>query len=65
MSAPDNLHPRPWDTNNPMLVQIFCAAISGLAANKYFLEGGYQGSPNVAVAFADSVVLAALTGAKP
>lgn len=50
---------RPWDTNNPLLVQIFCAAITGIVANKFFDGPLMQGSPDAAVEFADRVVVAA------
>lgn len=52
---------RPWDTNNPLLVQIFSSALTGIIASPDFHSGLYQQSPRAAVEFADSVVLAALT----
>lgn len=55
---------RPWDTNNPSLRNIFCAALQGICANPAFFGGEYQGSPNAAIEFADRVVLAAITPKK-
>lgn len=52
---------RPWDTNNPLLVQIFSAALTGIISSPDFHSGIYQQSPHAAVKFADSVVLAALS----
>lgn len=50
---------RPWDTNNPLLVSIFNAALTGLIANPNFFGPIHQQSPIAAVDFADQVVLAA------
>lgn len=47
--------PKSWH-NNENLVAIYCAAISGFVANKYFHEASFQGSPKAAHDFAIAVV---------
>ena len=42
--------------NNESLVAIYCAALSGFVANRYFHDAAYQGSPKAAHDFALAVV---------
>lgn len=60
MGAPNPTNRRPWNTNDAGLNAIFCAALTGFIANRYFHDAAFQGSPEAAVEFADSVVLSAL-----
>lgn len=51
---------RAWNTNSPACREIFCAALQGICANPSFFGALFQQSPQAAVEFADSVVIAAV-----
>lgn len=52
---------RRWDTNHAGYRDIFNAALPGVLANPHFYGPILQGSAEAAVAFADQVVMAAIS----
>lgn len=49
-----------WNTEGEFCRQVFLAAIQGICSNPNFFGPEFQQSPQAAVDFADSVVIAAI-----